>query len=344
MPHSKTPAPSAPDAPTLSSTLELAVVEALRAPSTLNTQPWAFVLHGDGVSLYADRTRRLPCLDPDDRTLTLACGAALHHLRTALARFGWRTQTTRMPDPAEPDLLARVTLVEAMEVPPQGEALFQAIGERRSNRRPFLQMPVPSEVVHALRAAASLEGATLEAVDDPEAQAKLIELVMEGERLQWADPKFRAELAGWVRTPDGHAHDGIVLDDHTGGDLETLATRWAIRLLDRGVDHAHHSRDLAEASPLLMVLGTDGDTPSDWLRAGEALSRVLLVATAEGIAASFLNQPIERPELRYLVHDLVVIDGKAARDMKPQMVLRLGYGPAVAPTPRRPLRDVLRLA
>jgi hypothetical protein len=93
-----------------------------------------------------------------------------------------------------------------------------------------------------------------------------------------------------------------------------------------------------------MVLGTDGDTPRDWLRAGEALSRVLLVATAEGLSASFLNQPVERPELRYLVRDLVVVDGQAERDMKPQVVLRLGYGPDVGPTARRPLREVLRLA
>jgi hypothetical protein len=336
--------PSVTDAPTLTSTLELAVVEALRAPSTLNTQPWAFALHADGVSLYADRTRRLASIDPDDRALTIACGAALHHLRTALGRFGWRTHTTLLPDAAQPDLMARVELVEQAEVAPEVVPLFEAIGERRSNRRPFLQMPVPEEVVQKLRAAATVEGAALEAVDDPEAQAKLIELVMEGERLQWADPKFRAELARWVRSPDGDARDGIVLDDHTGGNLETLAARWAIRLLDRGVASAHHNRDLAEASPLLMVLGTDGDTPRDWLRAGEALSRVLLVATAEGLSASFLNQPVERPELRYLVRDLVVVDGQAERDMKPQVVLRLGYGPDVGPTARRPLREVLRLA
>lgn len=336
--------PCVTDAPTRASTLQLAVVEALRAPSTLNTQPWAFALHAEGVSLYADRTRGLPSLDPDDRALTIACGAALHHLRTALARFGWRTHTTLLPDAAEPDLLAQVTLLEPVEASPEVVSLFEAITERRSNRRPFLQMPVPEEVLQKLRAAAEVEGATLEVVDDAEAKAKLIELVMEGERLQWADPKFRAELARWVRAPDGDARDGIVLDDHTGGSLETLATRWAIRLLDRGVDHAHHSRDLAEASPSLLVLGTEGDTPSDWLRAGEALSRVLLLATAEGLSVSFLNQPVERPELRYLVHDLVVVDQRSAHEMKPQMVLRLGYGPDVGPTARRPLREVLRHA
>ncbi len=339
-----TPSNAPPPPPSVSTTLELAVVEALRAPSTLNTQPWAFALHPDGVSLYADRSRRLHSLDPDDRALTIACGSALHHLRVALGRFGWRIQTHRLPDPARPDLLARVELVEQTEVSPLVVPLFEAIAERRSNRSPYLEMPVPDESVQKLRAAATLEGAFLEPVLDADVQAKLVEVIMEGDRIQWADPKFRAELARWVRPAHGDVHDGVILDDTTGGALEALANRWAIRLLNRGTAHAHQSRDLAEASPLLVVLGTQGDTPLHWIQAGEALSRVLLTATAEGLSTSFLNQPIERPELRYLVRDFVVLDQQAGHDMAPQAVLRVGFGPPVPATPRRALRDVLRQA
>jgi hypothetical protein len=39
---------------------------------------------GDGVELFADRTRALSVVDPDDRELTMSCGAALSQLRLAI--------------------------------------------------------------------------------------------------------------------------------------------------------------------------------------------------------------------------------------------------------------------
>src|SRR5690606_13224426 len=48
-----------------------------------------------------------------------------------------------------------------------------------------------------------------------------------------------------------------------------------------------------QPQPLVAVLGTADDTPLDHLRAGQALQRVLLTATADGLAASMVSQPIE---------------------------------------------------
>ena len=59
---------------------------AILAPSTHNTQPWLFHIRGDDVELYADRTRVLRAMDPDDRQLIMSCGAALFHLRVAMER------------------------------------------------------------------------------------------------------------------------------------------------------------------------------------------------------------------------------------------------------------------
>ena len=50
---------------------------------------------------------------------------------------------------------------------------------------------------------------------------------------------------------------------------------------------------------------TAGDEPVDWLRAGQALQRMLLTTTADGVAVSFLNQPIEVPELRAELRELL---------------------------------------
>lgn len=65
---------------------------AILAPSTHNTQPWLFkIVNNDSlIELYADRTRGLPVVDPDDRELTISCGAALCYLQIALRYFGFR--------------------------------------------------------------------------------------------------------------------------------------------------------------------------------------------------------------------------------------------------------------
>lgn len=90
-----------------------------------------------------------------------------------------------------------------------------------------------------------------------------------------------------------------------------------------------------ERSPQLALLSTVEDRPEDWLRAGQAMERVLLVATLEGLSSSFATQALEWTDLRWPMRDPVAGSGRV------QMVLRLGYGPEGPRTPRRPVPDVL---
>jgi nitroreductase len=73
---------------------------------------------------------------------------------------------------------------------------------------------------------------------------------------------------------------------------------------------------------------------ADWLRAGQALQRVLLTATDRGIAVTPLTQPLETADA------WLVRDPRSATE-QPQMILRIGYGLPVPPTPRRPVTEVL---
>ena len=90
-----------------------------------------------------------------------------------------------------------------------------------------------------------------------------------------------------------------------------------------------------EQNPVLAVLSTRGDEMRDWVMAGQALERVLLTATADGLATSLNSQPIEVASLRWLTRDT------AGPISMPQAVIRLGYGPRGPASPRRPVRDVL---
>src|ERR1044072_1771025 len=113
-----------------------------RAPSVHNTQPWRWLIGAESIHLMADETRRLPVIDPDGRHLLLSCGAALHHLRSALAALGWRTVVHRIPNPSDPTPLAAVEM-HAHEPSEDDIALAGAIAQRHTDRRRFSSWPVP---------------------------------------------------------------------------------------------------------------------------------------------------------------------------------------------------------
>lgn len=308
---------------------------AVQAPSSHNTQPWLFHLDGDTLYLYADRARALPVVDPGDRALLISCGAALQHLRIAARHYGHELHYELLPDPGDEDVLARVELAPAEPPSYDEKLLFWAIPQRHTNRHAFDSRALPSELVPLLTAAAEEEGTWLVPLDEDAERTRLSELVAKGDRLQLEDPSFRRELASWVHPRRTKARDGMPSYAVSLPSLLSTLGPFAIRTFDAGKGVAARDRKLAEGSPVLLVLGTDGDTPADQLRAGMALARVLLRATQEGVAASFLNQPVEVSELRPEVAELAGHGGHA------QLVLRMGYGPPVQATPRRPVRDVL---
>src|SRR5690606_1041614 len=77
----------------------------------------------------------------------------------------------------------------------------------------------------------------------------------------------------------------------------------------------------------VALLWTARDRREDWLRAGQALERTLLVATAHGVRTSILHQAMEWPDLRAAV-------AGARRRCSPHLLIRFGYGPEGARTPR----------
>ena len=95
--------------------------------------------------------------DSTGRNLVISCGAALHHLRVAASASGLRPDVTRMPDPANPDLLARVRLTPVPR-PPTSAADLRAIQDRRTDRRRFTSWPVPNERLYLLTQAVEDDG------------------------------------------------------------------------------------------------------------------------------------------------------------------------------------------
>jgi hypothetical protein len=326
---------------TTTAKLEFLLNYAVLAPSGHNTQPWRFQVRNDAIELYGDSTRSLPIVDPDNRALIISCGAALFYLRLAIRHFGYEDVVEYFkifPDSMEFYPLARITLGDRIKTTAEQHFLFRAIQTRQTYRRPFLDQDIPSSLISELQDAASSQHSQLEIVSASLRQT-VVGLIVEGDRQQMANPQFRRELAKWVRSGHNSSHDGMPayaqgVDEHL--DLFTPLVALAIRWFDLGEFQSHKDRHLAQTAPVLAMLATDDNRPGDWLAAGQALARVLLQARGSNIWASFLNQPIEVPELRMQLQK--VLQTKAC----PQILLRLGYGTDIKPTPRRAVNEVLQ--
>jgi len=308
---------------------------AILAPSSHNSQPWLFRIIDDEIELHADRTRALPVVDPDDRELIISCGAALFNLRIAMRHYGYEGIVRTIPDAKKPDLLARIKFGNEKKPTLEENQLFDAIVKRRTNRMPFGTQPVHGSLLRALQEAATKEGAWLHIVLGDEDRNGLADLIAEGDRIQMSDGHFRRELAAWIHPNRTVSHDGTPGYAFGFGALTGYFGPLVVRTFDVGKGQAAKDRQLASGSPVLAVLGTKSDGTSDWLAAGQALARVLLRARVDDVWASFLNQPIEVPDLRTKLVDL--LDRKGS----PQLIFRMGHGRDVKPTPRRTPGEVL---
>jgi len=311
-------------------TLETLVSAAVAAPSMHNTQPWRFRLdpHTDTLEVHAAPERALPLADPTGRAMHLSVGAAVLNLRVAVAHFGWEPVPRLLPRPSVPGLLATVRLAGPPQVARASEPdLYEAIWRRHSSRLPFTGDPVPETLLGELAEAAGAEEAQLSVPDRSESE-RLLSLTTEAE---WRDADARRleESRSWIT--DGSSPYGI-----PGHVLPSWDSAGRVPVRDfGGPRHTQHSGLVFEADPQLLLLSTWGDERADWLRAGQALERVLLTLTDRGLRASLLHQALEWDDLRWLLRD--PCGGFGA----PQMLIRIGYGPEGPATPRGPAAEQL---
>ncbi|MER5635550.1 nitroreductase family protein [Kitasatospora sp. NPDC002227] len=303
------------------------------APSLHNSQPWRFRPATDrrGLLVYADESRAVPVADPDGRALHVSVGAALYNLRVAASHLGWSADVRLCPEPEEPELLAALDFTEAG--PAESPELYGAIAQRHSSREPFANRDVPEAVLGVLIQAAAAENTQLAVLEEAEAR-RVMSLTAEAESRIAADVVRQAETRAWLRL-EAPATDGIPAE--ALGPLDHDA-RVPMRSFSGRPPSPARPTQRFEALPQLALISTHGDRPVDWLRAGQALERVWLLATLHGVRASVLHQAVEWPETRWRLRDTAEGPGHV------QMIVRLGYGPPGSPTPRRAVDEILDLS
>ncbi|MEV7780964.1 hypothetical protein [Kitasatospora sp. NPDC088351] len=306
------------------------------APSLHNSQPWRFrpTPDGQGLEVRADPGRAVPLADPNGAALHISVGAALFNLRVAAGRLGREPAVRLLPDEDDPQLLAVLDLAGPARAERLfGRDLYPAIAERHSSRQPFANRDVPEAVLGELVAAAHDEGVALAPLEEAGVR-RVLALTAEAEDRIAHDPARQAETHAWLRRDA--ATDGIPLTalgplDH---DARVPMREFAGRPPHRG-DAPTQPSQRFEALPQLCTLTTPGDGPADWLRTGQALERVWLLATVHGLRLTVWHQAVEWDDTRWGLRDPAEGPGYV------QLVLRTGYGPPGPATPRRPVESIL---
>lgn len=315
------------DGPTID-VLVYAATVAARAPSIHNTQPWRWRINDTAADLYADTVRWLRVGDPDRRMLTISCGVALHHARIALAAAGTTVDVDLLPAAGDADHLARLTVTGHTPVTDIAQCLYNAIGARRTDRRPLLDVPLTDGTIHDLASAANAFDIGLYPLDADDVTA-LAAATDKAHRDSRMDPAARTELDAWVGDEHRPAYAGIPIKNLPNRTPPTLVpTRDFGHVGTLGTAGGH---DTAATYVILYGLA---DTPETWLRAGEALSAMWLTATERGIALLPLSAAVEHQTTRSLLNRILAGRGQ------PAIAARLGTPnpnqPVAPPTPRLP--------
>lgn len=316
---------------------------AILAPNPHNRQPWIIRLIGEGeAEISCDLDKRLPVTDPFDRQITIGFGTFLEVARIAALERGYAMESELFPDgEAQPRLnespVARLKFAKV-----EGEEqdlLFPAITQRRSNKEVY---DPARKVRDIMLETMTLEGGAFST--DPDFVAQLRTQILKAIEIEMTTAAPYMESVDLMRI--GHAQvdanpDGV---DLSGPMIEA-------GIVAGQIDHAQladmnseayrigldQMRETYGSVPSLIWITTPGNTRADQIEAGRQYVRANLNATKLGLAMHPMSQSLqEYDEVAgpYRdVHDLLGATG----DERVQMLARVGYGPAIGPSPRWPL-------
>jgi hypothetical protein len=303
---------------------------ATMAASSHNSQPWKFARDERSISILPDFSRRCPVVDPDDHHLFVSVGCAAENLVDAALAAGLHGHVDVEPDGV------RISLecTKAVTSPS-----FEAIPHRQCSRSIYDGKALSTSDVDALHQAARGDGVEtifLSATKDIDA---VLDFVTRGNCAQIGDPAFLKELVMWIRFNGGTARrtgDGLYWRSIGSPSLPDWLGRLLLRKsLTPAATNDKSARQL-KSSAGVFVFVSSGNDRRHWVEVGRSYERVALRATVLGIRNAFLNQPVEVQPLRSQFATWLGIG-----DRRADLIVRVGGGPAMRRSFRRPVAHVL---
>jgi hypothetical protein len=309
------------------------VRNATLAPSSHNTQCWTFRLAAGAITIAPDLSRRLSVVDPDNHHLYVSLGCATENMAHAALAHGLQA-TARFEASGDGAVVVDLAPTPAVRTP-----LFGAIAQRQCTRGDYDSQPLSADDLRLLQGAGQGRGVRVELLTARPAMERVLEFVVAGNTEQMANPAFMAELTQWIRFG---ADEAVLTGDglFTGAMGNPVVPRWLGKramgyFMTPASETERYTRQV-RSSAAIAVFASEGNDPAQWVEVGRCYERFALQATALGIRHAHLNPPVEAARVR---------PGFAAAlnlgTQRPDLVLRIGRGPTMPYSLRRPLQAVL---
>lgn len=304
------------------------VEQAIKAPSGHNTQPWLFALRENSISIYPDRTKALPVVDPNNRELFVSLGCATENLCISATHKCY--DPIVQIDPANSEI--RVTLARKEHC--IATPLFSQIASRQTNRSVYNAKLISEDKIESLRSLPRDPNVAIRFFARGSSEFnKIATLIYEGNRIQMKDSAFRAELKQWMRYNKHHqdaTHDGLSYAVFGAPNLPKWLVRPIMSHMLNARTQNQSDKKKIESSSHFVLFTTKHDDIYDWVNLGRTLERFHLRTTEMGLAHAYMNQPNEIPELEELLTNELRLD-----DEYPTILLRIGYAPRMPYSLRR---------
>ena len=263
------------------------VEAAIASPSVHNVQPARWRIHGAGLVLLEDTSRRLPVGDPSGNDTAISLGAAAEGVAIAASGLGYATHIERTAADTGPlREVARLSFAPGGQPDP----LLPVLSQRASWRGSF-RAPSSADRIRAL----GLMTPDLAVNVEPERIDAIAARYDSASYAIMRDARFRQELRHWMRLRRDHPHwsrDGLNADAMQLSPLEATAAGAVLGPLFAPLDAigvAPHllaeRKGFANAAAVGLLYRPVGEDPFE---SGRAFHRRWLAIEAAGFGANVL--------------------------------------------------------
>ncbi len=266
-----------------------------QAPSGSNSQPWRFEVKDGIVSVFMTPEKDHAILNFRNRGTILANGTLIENMVIAARHYGFEPSVEMFPDPARPNLVANIRFEKGSKN--EEKQLFEAIGKRATNRKPFETKKIDGKIIGEFIASSTEIGennVSIKITEDKKNIQMLAKSASTNESVMFADRQlhklFFEELV-WTKEEENEKKSGLYMKTMELKPPQEAALRlfqyWGFMNIvnklgaARGIAQGN-AKGYAACGLYGAVLCDDND--KDFLGVGRVIERIWLKATAAGLS------------------------------------------------------------
>lgn len=307
----------------------------IKAPSGHNTQPWKFKINRNNIEIYPNFEKSLPVVDKTHRELFISLGCAVTNICITANQLGYSYQREIIAKNDETFIRIGLKREEVKKNP-----LFLQIDNRQTNRSVYKTQLLSMDTIDRLRRLNLTPSVSVHFYENgTEDFYKLSNFIYEGNTILFRNKGFRRELLNWIRFNDKDIEkhkDGLGYNVLGSPSFPQWIGRSIVRSFLRSNTQNKSERAKLLSSSHLVLLTTLGNTPKDWILAGESLELFFLKCTELGVSVAFCNQPCEVETLSQKLRKEMNVNNNY-----PMLLMRIGYSSSMPYSVRKPLEEVM---